>query len=97
MEILQGNVLGPKLHRLLQQYIDGQKVVLKAGKFHGSLFVTGRGVTQGYLVSPTIFNIVVDAVVRADLLEVYGPQEDSHGFGWRRYSTTSIFTLMMDG
>ena len=45
-------------------------------------FNTERGVTQGYPVSPTIFNIVVDAVVRAVLLEVCRPQESHHGFRW---------------
>ena len=39
------------------------------------------GVTQGDSVSMTILNIVVDAVVRADLLEVCVPQEAHHGFG----------------
>ena len=29
-----------------------------------------------------IFNIVVDPVVMAALLEVCGPQEDQHGIGW---------------
>ena len=33
-------------------------------------FNTEREVTQGYLVSTTIFSIVVDAVVREVLLEV---------------------------
>ena len=33
------------------------------------------------MVSPKIFNIVVDAVVIAVLLEVCGPQEAHHGFG----------------
>ena len=37
---------------------------------------------QGDPVSPTIFNILVDAVVRAALLDVYEPQEAKHGFGW---------------
>ena len=40
------------------------------------------GVTQGEPVSPTIFNIVVDAVVREVLLEICGPQEAHHGFIW---------------
>ena len=31
---------------------------------------------------PTIFNIVVDAVVWFVLLEVCGPQESQHGMGW---------------
>ena len=32
-----------------------------------------RGLTKGGLVYPIIFSIVVDEVVRATLLEVYGP------------------------
>ena len=34
------------------------------------------------MVSLTIFNIVVDIVVRVVLTEVCGPQEAHHGFGW---------------
>ena len=37
--------------------------------------------TQGDLVSLTIFNIMMDALVRAVLLEVFGPYESYHGFG----------------
>ena len=57
-------------------------MVPKAVKLYERPFSTGRGVTHGDLVSPTIFNIVVDVVIRADLLEVCGPQEAQHGFGW---------------
>ena len=32
--------------------------------------------------SQMIFNIVVDAVVRAVLYVVFGPQEAQHGLGW---------------
>ena len=82
MEILLGYGLGPKLQRLLQIFWDGQRVVPNSGKYYGCPFRTGRGVTQGDPVSPTIFNIVVDAVVRDYLQEVCGPQEYQHGFGW---------------
>ena len=41
-----------------------------------------RGVTQGGLASPKIFNIVVDAVVMAVLLVLRGPQEAQHGIVW---------------
>ena len=41
-----------------------------------------RGVTQGDPVSPTVFNIVVDTVVRVVLLEVCRPQEAKHMLGW---------------
>ena len=37
--------------------------------------------TQGDTLYPTIFNIVVDEVVMADLLAVYGSREAQHGFG----------------
>jgi hypothetical protein len=40
--------------------------------FHGSVFVPERGVTQGGIVSPILFNVLVDAVVRkwfADVME----------------------------
>ena len=63
-------------------YWDEQKVVPKARNYFGRLFHIDRGVTQGYPVSRMIFNIVLDAVVRAVLLEVCGPQEAHHGFGW---------------
>ena len=38
--------------------------------------------TQGDPISLKIFNIVVDAVFRADILELCGRQESHHRFGW---------------
>ena len=38
--------------------------------------------TQGDPVSPTVFNILVDTVVRVVLLEVLRPQEVQHMLGW---------------
>ena len=57
-------------------------MVTNSGKYYGQPFSMGRGVTQGDPVSPTIFNIIVDAVVRETIQEICGPQEDQHGFGW---------------
>ena len=37
---------------------------------------------QGDPVSPMIFNVVVDTVVRAVLDELCEPQESQHGLGW---------------
>ena len=39
-------------------------MVARAGGYYGKGFKGGRGVTQGDPLSPTIFNVVVDAVVR---------------------------------
>ena len=39
-------------------------MVARAGGYYGTAFGGERGVTQGDPLSPTIFNVVVDAVVR---------------------------------
>ena len=36
----------------------------RAGGYYGTTFQGARGVTHGDPLSPTIFNVVVDAVVR---------------------------------
>ena len=74
MDILRVYGLVPNLQRLLKRLWDDQVVVPKAGKLFGVLFRMEIGVTQGDLISPTIFNILMEAVVRAVLLEVFGPQ-----------------------
>ena len=56
-------------------------MVPKARKCFGSPVYTEIIVTQGDLVSLTIFN-VVDAVVREVLLKLFEPQEAHHGFRW---------------
>ena len=39
-------------------------MVARAGGYYRTVFKGERRVTQGDLLSPTIFNVVVDAVVR---------------------------------
>ena len=75
LELLRGYRLGKNLARR-------QRIVTKVGKYLGTEFGSGRGVTQGDPASPIIFNIVVDAVVGAVLEEVCIPQEVQHGMGW---------------
>ena len=67
--------MGLNLARLLKSYWDHHRIFPNMGKFLRKDFRTGRGVTQGDPVSPMIFNIVVDAVVRAVLDVVCEPQE----------------------
>ena len=69
MKILRGYGLGPNIQKIIQIYWDRKNVVPKAGRFLGDPFNMERGVTQGGPISPKIFNIVVNAVVRAVLLE----------------------------
>ena len=39
-------------------------MVAKSGGYHGAAFTGARGMTQGDPLSPTICNVVVDAVMR---------------------------------
>ena len=51
------------MRRLLREYWNKSMMVARAGGYYGTGFKGERGVTQGYPLSPTIFNVVVDAVV----------------------------------
>ncbi|EJK77954.1 hypothetical protein THAOC_00175, partial [Thalassiosira oceanica] len=65
MEIVEGYGVGPNMMRLIQTFWDEQKLVCcRASKRYGEPFKASRGVTQGGPLSPKIFNIMVDAIVR---------------------------------
>ena len=91
MEILRGYGMGKRMARLIAHHWDNLMFVPKAKRFLGTLFGTGRGVMQGDPSSPTIFNIVVDTVVRSTLEIVCGPQEARHGMGWAVGELNLIF------
>ena len=54
----------PSARRLLTTYWRRLTMVTRAGGYYGEAFKGARGVTQGDPLSPTIFNVVVEAVVR---------------------------------
>ena len=56
--------MGTRSLRLLCRYWERPKMVAQAGGYYGKHFHRKRGVTQGNPMYPTIFNVVVDAVVR---------------------------------
>ena len=64
LEILEGYGVGPNVLGLLKLYWDHQPCVVKCMKYHGETFIPYCGATQGCVVFPTFFNILVDAVVR---------------------------------
>ena len=64
LEILEGYDVGPNARRLLTTYWRRLTMVARAAGYYGTAFGGERGVTQGDPLSPTIFNVVVDAVVR---------------------------------
>ena len=73
--------MGTNLARLLENYWKQQRIVPKAGKCLGTVFDTGRGVTQIYPTSSIIFNILVDAVVLAVMEVVCSMHGSQNGLG----------------
>ena len=63
LQILEAYGVGPRALGLLCHFWDQQKVVARQGKYYGKPFPATRGVTQGDIISPTIFNIVCDAII----------------------------------
>ena len=56
--------MGPQSRRILQIYWRQITMVARSGVYYGMAFQVTPGVVQGDLLYPTIFNVVVDAVVR---------------------------------
>ena len=56
--------VGLKALRLIRIFWDKGILVCRASGYHGSPFSAERGVTQVGPLSPTIFNIMVDAIVQ---------------------------------
>ena len=64
LEILEGYGVVPSSRKLLKTYWRRLTMVARAGGYYREAFKGERGVTQGDPLYPTIFNVVVDRVVR---------------------------------
>ena len=64
MKILEIYKVGPRIRRYIKGIWDEQKFVSRQAGFYSEEIDVERGVTQGDIDSPTIFNILVDAAVR---------------------------------
>ena len=62
--------VGPGARRLLRNYWRRLTMAARSGGYYGTCFKEERGVTQGDPLSPTLFNVVVDAVVRQSPLSI---------------------------
>ena len=74
LEIMEGYSVDPKSRRLLTNYWRRLTMVARAGGYYETAFGGERGVMQGDPMSPTIFNVVVDVVIRHWL---HGIMEDA--------------------
>jgi len=81
LTILEQYGVGARSIRLLRQFWDQQQIVARQGGFYGDPFGATRGVTQGDIISPTIFNVVADAIVRYWLSLVVDDGSEVDGLG----------------
>ena len=75
LEILRAAGVGEKALRLIARFWKYSVMACLAGGRYGRRFKARRGVTQGGPLSPTIFNLMVDAVVREWLSRALSPEE----------------------
>ena len=75
---LKGYGAGPRMCGILETFWDCQKVVPSHNSFHGTAFPSTRGTTQGGLVPPKLFNVVVDNVIRTCLAMTVEDQRVTH-------------------
>ena len=64
LDILEGYGVCPMALRLFLSYWDLLQMVARAGGGYGEILRGERGVMQGDPLLPTIFNVLVDVVVR---------------------------------
>ena len=64
IRVLQGYGVGANLLRLIQASWAGDTMIPRQAGYYGRPFKDNRGVRQRDILSPLIFNIMVDAVVR---------------------------------
>jgi hypothetical protein len=65
LAILRGYNVGKNIIRILETFWSWHKAVPRASGYYGRVIGATRGVTQGDIVSPMIFNIVVDCILKA--------------------------------
>ena len=63
---------GAQQRHLIRYFWDNSLLVCRASGVYGKPFRAGRGVTQGGPLSPKLFNILVDAIVREWLTLLVG-------------------------
>jgi hypothetical protein len=64
MKILEGYGIGENVQWIISKIWNGNTMVTKQSGFFGKPFRATRGGRQGDIMSPIIFNIICDTVIR---------------------------------
>jgi hypothetical protein len=67
LEILKGYGVGFNVRRVIESVWKNDTMIPKQAGFYGMPFTASRGVRQGDIMSPIVFNIVTDAVIRESI------------------------------
>ena len=91
--ILAGYGVGPRTIRIMRTYWARLQMAAKAGGHYRPAFQSHRRVTQGDPLSPTNFNMVVDAVIYHWVTVVGGHQEGAgqEGLGTTIQALSALF------
>ena len=81
LEVLAAYGVGQRKIRLLWTYWDRLTMVARAGRYFGLLFKGYRGVIEGNSLFPTLYNVVMDAVIRYWVTVVAPTKEVMEGLG----------------
>lgn len=76
--ILKGYGVGRNICSIIEKIWGMDMMVPKQAGFYGKPFTASRGVRQGDIVSPIIFNIVADAVIRESEAQFCGGDPNRH-------------------
>ena len=91
LEVLRSYGVGDKACTLLARFWEEMQVMAQQSGYHGTAFRTFHGVAKGDIISPTLFNIMVDAVVRYWLSQVVGEGSKTTGLGQTVTKKLTIF------
>ena len=72
LKILRAYGVGPNMRRLIEAFWDHAVLTCRANGNYSRPFKAGRGVTQGGTLSPKLFNILIDDIVREWLRHAAG-------------------------
>ena len=74
LQILKHYGIGDTTLDILREYWRKQRCIIKSGSYYSKQFKPTSGVTQGDILSPTFFNIIVDSILKRLYYEMnYNP------------------------